>query len=176
MTISAGDKLPEATLLQRGADKTEPVDLAARLRGRKVVLFGLPGAFTGTCTTAHVPSFIRTKPGFDAKGVDEIICVSVNDPFVMQAWGASTGAVAGSTVPGACNGSDARSDSAASSASLVITTMLMRRLIGFCGLALSNSTEDANPTTRATLAGSMPPSSSARRAALARSALSSQLP
>lgn len=62
------------------------------LKGRKVVIFGLPGAYTGTCSTAHVPSFIRTKGDFDAKGVDEIICVAVNDPFVMQAWGESTGA------------------------------------------------------------------------------------
>lgn len=62
--------------------------------GRKVVIFGLPGAYTGVCTTAHVPSFMRTKSDFEAKGVDEIICVSVNDPFVMKAWGESTGAAA----------------------------------------------------------------------------------
>lgn len=92
MTISTGDTLPDATLLQMGAEGPEEVKLADKLNGRKVVLFGLPGAFTGTCTTAHVPSFIRTKDQFTAKGVDEIICVSVNDPFVMQAWGDSTGA------------------------------------------------------------------------------------
>lgn len=94
MTISVGDKLPEATLLQMGAKGPEAVALAAKLTGRNVVIFGLPGAYTGTCTSAHVPSFIRTKAGFDAKGVDEIICVSVNDPFVMKAWGDSTGATA----------------------------------------------------------------------------------
>jgi peroxiredoxin len=60
--------------------------------GRKVVIFGLPGAFTGTCSESHVPSFMRTKAQFDAKGVDEIVCVSVNDPFVMDAWSKSTGA------------------------------------------------------------------------------------
>ena len=95
MTISVGDKLPAATVLQMGANGAEAVDLGARLKGRKVVIFGLPGAYTGTCTTAHVPSFIRTKAKFDAKGVDEIICLSVNDPFVMKAWGESTGATAG---------------------------------------------------------------------------------
>jgi glutaredoxin/glutathione-dependent peroxiredoxin len=94
MTISPGDSLPEATLLHIGANGPEGVSLQARLKGRKVVLFGLPGAYTGTCTMAHVPSFIRTKDAFAAKGVDEIICLSVNDPFVMKAWGESTGATA----------------------------------------------------------------------------------
>ena len=94
MTISAGAKLPAATLYQMGANGPEGVALADRLKGRKVVIFGLPGAYTGTCTTAHVPSFMRSKAGFDAKGVDEIICLSVNDPFVMKAWGEATGATA----------------------------------------------------------------------------------
>lgn len=92
MTISKGDRLPEATLLHVGADGPAQVALSDKLAGRKVVLFGLPGAYTRTCTAAHVPSFIRTKDQFAAKGVDEIICVAVNDPFVMAAWGESTGA------------------------------------------------------------------------------------
>lgn len=75
-----------------GADGPQPVSVADKLKGRKVVIFAVPGAFTPTCHSAHVPSFIRTKGDFDAKGVDEIICVSVNDPFVMQAWGEATGA------------------------------------------------------------------------------------
>ena len=94
MTISQGDAVPSATLLQMGASGPEPVSLDAKLKGRKVVIFGLPGAFTSTCTSAHVPSFIRTKDQFDAKGVDEIICVAVNDPHVMKAWGEATGATA----------------------------------------------------------------------------------
>ena len=101
MTISVGAMLPDAMLLQMGANGPETVSLAAKLLGRKVVIFGLPGAFTGTCTTAHVPSFIRTMDKLTAKGVDEVICLSVNDPFVMQAWGASTGAdAAGITMLG----------------------------------------------------------------------------
>lgn len=95
MTISVGSKLPAATLQQFGANGPEVVDLATKLAGRKVVIFGLPGAFTGTCTTAHLPSFIRTRDKFAAKGVDEVICVAVNDAFVMKAWGESTGATAG---------------------------------------------------------------------------------
>ena len=95
MTISAGSKLPAATLQQFGANGPEAVDLATKLAGRKVVIFGLPGAFTGTCTTAHLPSFIRTRDKFAAKGVDEVICVAVNDAFVMKAWGESTDATAG---------------------------------------------------------------------------------
>jgi peroxiredoxin len=94
MTISVGSKLPAATVQQFGANGPEAVDLAAKLAGRKVVIFGLPGAYTGTCTTAHVPSFIRTREKLAAKGVDEVICLSVNDAFVMKAWGDSTGAAA----------------------------------------------------------------------------------
>jgi cytochrome c peroxidase len=94
MTISQGDKLPDATLVQMGADGPAQVSVAEKTKGRKVVIFAVPGAFTPTCHSAHVPSFVRTKAQFDAKGVDEIICVSVNDPFVMKAWGEATGATA----------------------------------------------------------------------------------
>ena len=101
MTISVGDTLPDATLLRMGADGPEELSMSSLTAGRKVVIFGLPGAFTRTCTAAHVPSFMRTKKDFDAKGVDDIICVAVNDPFVMQAWGESTGAdAAGLTLVG----------------------------------------------------------------------------
>lgn len=94
MSISKGDTLPDATLLRMGDDGPEQVKLSEKIAGRKVVIFAVPGAYTGVCTTAHVPSFIRTKDAFDAKGVDEIICIAANDPFVMQAWGDSTGATA----------------------------------------------------------------------------------
>jgi len=101
MTISVGETLPDATLLIFGANGPEPVRMADKVKGRKVVIFGLPGAFTRTCSAAHVPSFMRTKGDFDAKGVEEIICVSVNDPFVMAAWGKDTGATeAGITMLG----------------------------------------------------------------------------
>ncbi|ADO41657.1 peroxiredoxin [Ketogulonicigenium vulgare] len=95
MTIAVGDKLPSATLLRLGAGGVEQVEVDALTAGRKVVIFGLPGPFTGTCTTAHVPSFIRTRAAFADKGVDEVICIAVSDAFVMKAWGDSTGAIAG---------------------------------------------------------------------------------
>ncbi len=94
MTISVGSTLPEATLLIMGEAGAESVSMATKLNGRKVVIFGLPGAYTGTCTTSHVPSFMRVTDKLRAKGVDEIICLAVNDPFIMKAWGESTGAVA----------------------------------------------------------------------------------
>ncbi len=101
MTLSVGNRLPEATLITMGEGGPELVTLADRLKGRKVVLFALPGAYTGPCTTAHIPSFIRTADAFRAKGVDEIICVAVNDPFTLKAWGESTGATkAGITLLG----------------------------------------------------------------------------
>lgn len=92
MTISAGQTLPDATLIRMGEGGAESVSISALTKGRKVVIFAVPGAFTPTCHSAHVPSFIRTKDGFAAKGIDEIICVSVNDPFVLKAWGEATGA------------------------------------------------------------------------------------
>ncbi len=92
MAISVGDTLPDANFLMMTEEGPASVNLTDKTSGRKVVIFGLPGAYTGTCSTAHVPSFIRTKSDFDGKGVDEIICLSVNDPFVMQAWGKDTGA------------------------------------------------------------------------------------
>ncbi|MEM8978960.1 MAG: peroxiredoxin [Pseudomonadota bacterium] len=92
MTISQGSPLPDATFLRMGDEGPEAVELAPILKGRKVVIFGLPGAYTGVCSTAHVPSFIRQADALAAKGVDDVICVSVNDPFVMAAWSESTGA------------------------------------------------------------------------------------
>ncbi len=92
--ISVGDTLPEATLIQMTADGPAPVAIKDKTAGRKVVVFAVPGAFTPTCHSAHVPSFMRTKDQFAEKGVDEIICISVNDPFVMHAWGEATGATA----------------------------------------------------------------------------------
>ena len=101
MTISTGDMLPDATLVQIGDEGPAPVALSEKTKGRKVVIFAVPGAFTPTCHSAHVPSFMRTKDQFADKGVDEIICVSVNDPFVMKAWGEATGAAeAGITMLG----------------------------------------------------------------------------
>ena len=92
MAITQGDKLPDAPLCRVGPNGPETVQMADLLRGRKVVIFGLPGAYTGTCDAAHLPSFMRTIEGFREKGVDEVICLSVNDPFVMAAWGAASGA------------------------------------------------------------------------------------
>ncbi len=92
MTLSAGDTLPDASLLRIGENGPEQVALGDMVAGRKVVIFSLPGAFTGTCTNAHVPSFIKTKDQFTEKGVAEIICIAVNDPFAMDAWSRHTGA------------------------------------------------------------------------------------
>ena len=92
MAIDVGDKLPAAELLRIGDNGPETVAMPDYVAGRKVVIFGLPGAYTGTCTTAHVPSFMRVFDDLKDKGIDEVICVAVNDPFVMAAWGEATGA------------------------------------------------------------------------------------
>jgi glutaredoxin/glutathione-dependent peroxiredoxin len=106
MTISVGTRLPEASFVTMTAEGPTTVDLSAHLKGRKVVLFALPGAFTGPCSTIHMPSFVRTADAFRAKGVDEIICLAVNDPFTLKAWGEATGAAkAGIVLMGDADGS-----------------------------------------------------------------------
>ena len=86
MTIKAGDRLPSVTLHEMGAEGPQPVTTDELCRGRRVVLFGVPGAFTPTCSNAHVPGFLANAHAIRAKGVDEIACLSVNDAFVMGAW------------------------------------------------------------------------------------------
>jgi glutaredoxin/glutathione-dependent peroxiredoxin len=92
MSIAVGDRLPQAIFLEKGVEGIVPVTGEALFAGRRVVLFGVPGAYTGTCSTRHVPSFIRVADALRAKGIDEIVCVAVNDPYVMAAWGEATGA------------------------------------------------------------------------------------
>jgi len=94
MTIEVGGRLPEATFTRMGAEGPEQVKLSELTRGRKVVVFGLPGAYTGPCSTIHVPSFIRTAKSFRDRGIADIYCISVNDPFVLKAWGEATGGTA----------------------------------------------------------------------------------
>jgi len=86
MAISVGDKVPSATLYKMGADGPEAVTTDDYCAGRKVVIFGVPGAFTPTCSAQHVPGFMQNADALKAKGVEAIACVSVNDAFVMGAW------------------------------------------------------------------------------------------
>ncbi len=87
MTIKVGDKLPQATFYVIGENGPESVASNTVFDGKKVVLFALPGAFTPTCSQAHVPGFVVHADDILAKGVDTIVCMAVNDPFVMKAWG-----------------------------------------------------------------------------------------
>ena len=83
--IAVGDKLPNVVLYENSPDgKVELVPLCA---GKKVVIFGVPGAFTPGCSNTHLPGYVAAADKLKTKGVDEIVCVSVNDPFVMEAWG-----------------------------------------------------------------------------------------
>ncbi len=92
MTIAVGDKVPSVTIQHKTADGIDQVSTDDFFAGRKVVLFAVPGAFTPTCSQKHLPGFIGNADALKAKGVDEIACVSVNDAFVMGAWGADQGA------------------------------------------------------------------------------------
>ena len=87
MTIKVGDKIPAATLTTMTAEGPKPVSTDELFKGKKVVLFAVPGAFTPTCSQKHLPGFVESADQIKAKGVDTIACVAVNDPFVMAAWG-----------------------------------------------------------------------------------------
>lgn len=87
MSVQVGDKFPSVTVKKMGADGLVDVDSGALVAGKKVILFGVPGAYTGTCSKVHLPGYLSQADALKAKGVDEVICLSVNDPFVMKAWG-----------------------------------------------------------------------------------------
>ncbi|MFD2262011.1 peroxiredoxin [Lacibacterium aquatile] len=89
MTIAKGDKIPAGKLRTLTADGPKDITTDEIFAGKTVVLFGLPGAFTPTCSAKHLPGFIEKFDALKAKGVDTIACVSVNDAFVMGAWGKS---------------------------------------------------------------------------------------
>jgi len=92
MTIGVGDKIPSGTLTRMGSEGPQPVSTEDLFGGKKVVLFAVPGAFTPTCSAKHLPGFVEKADAIKAKGVDTVACVSVNDVFVMDAWGKSQGA------------------------------------------------------------------------------------
>jgi peroxiredoxin len=87
MTIKVGDKLPNVTLTEATAEGPRPVTTDDFFKGKKVALFAVPGAFTPTCSAKHLPGFKQQSEDIRGKGVDVIACISVNDAFVMRAWG-----------------------------------------------------------------------------------------
>ncbi len=92
MTIKVGDRLPSATFRLVTSDGARPVTTQEFFAGRKIVLFGLPGAFTPTCHKNHLPGFLAEEAAFKAKGVAEIAMTAVNDQYVLAAWSKATGA------------------------------------------------------------------------------------
>jgi peroxiredoxin len=86
MTIQVGDRLPAVSLRQLTPDGIKSVSVTDLTKGKKVVLFAVPGAFTPTCSEKHLPGFVEQANAIKAKGVDAILCVAVNDPFVLGAW------------------------------------------------------------------------------------------
>lgn len=92
MALKKGDKVPSTQLMQMTADGPAPISTDDIFKGKKVVLFALPGAFTPLCSAQHLPGFIKNADAIKSKGVDSIVCLSVNDAFVMGAWGEQQGA------------------------------------------------------------------------------------
>ena len=86
MTIKVGEKIPSVQLVKVTKDGSDQIDSESFFRSRKIALFAVPGAFTPTCSAQHLPGFIDNEERLKAKGVDEIVCTAVNDPFVLDAW------------------------------------------------------------------------------------------
>ena len=93
MTIETGDRIPEASLMVVTDDGPAEMTTQELFAGKKAVVFGLPGAFTPTCSRNHLPGFLENRDTILARGVDDIICVSVNDHHVMKAWASHMGAL-----------------------------------------------------------------------------------
>lgn len=91
MTISVGDKLPEAKLVKATAEGPQPVSSRDYFAGKKIALFSVPGAFTPTCSAKHLPGFVEKADELKAKGIEEIVGTAVNDAFVMEAWNQAAG-------------------------------------------------------------------------------------
>lgn len=108
MTISVGDKLPQSTLVKVTDNGPEQIDTATFFAGRKIALFAVPGAFTPTCSVKHLPGFVEKRDELAAKGVDEVACTAVNDPFVLGAWSKDGGAAGSVTMLSDGNGAFAK--------------------------------------------------------------------
>ena len=91
MTIQVGDRLPDVPLSIATAEGPRQTSSGGFLRGKKVALFAVPGAFTPTCSARHLPSYVEKAGELKGQGIDEIACIAVNDPFVMAAWNKSDG-------------------------------------------------------------------------------------
>lgn len=91
MTIQVGDHLPDVPLAIAGPEGPQPTTSGDYFKGKKIALFAVPGAFTPTCSARHLPSYVDKAQELKGQGIDEIACISVNDPFVMQAWGQRDG-------------------------------------------------------------------------------------
>jgi peroxiredoxin len=92
MSIKVGDKMPQGQFMRMGPNGPEPMSSDELFKGKKVVLFSVPGAFTPTCSAKHLPGFVQSHDAIKAKGIDTIACMAVNDVFVMSAWGKSASA------------------------------------------------------------------------------------
>lgn len=92
MTIAVNDTFPSVATKNLGANGMEDFNLADAIKEKTVIIFGVPGAYTPSCSQKHLPGYINNAAAIKAKGVDEIYCLAVNDPFVMKAWGESAGA------------------------------------------------------------------------------------
>jgi peroxiredoxin len=100
MAIKVGDKVPSVTLRYLTSEGVKAVPSEEFFAGKKVVVFGLPGAYTRTCSSRHLPGYVTNAAALQAKGIDAVACLSVNDAFVMDAWGKEHGAAGKVTMLG----------------------------------------------------------------------------
>ena len=104
MKIKEGEKIPNSKVFVLSKEGPEEVSLGDFIGEDKVILFGLPGAFTPTCSVKHLPSFVNSMDKVKKKGITKVICISINDPYVMEAWGKSCNALGKITMVGDSRG------------------------------------------------------------------------